>query len=59
MADHSQFKDEWYKRAEQVMNGIVTDEYFAIWLNRRGDNEEYGKFARELADAYFSSSGKK
>lgn len=52
------FKDGWLERAEQVLNGKVTNESFAIWLNRRVDNAEWGKLAEKLANEYFSEMNK-
>ena len=47
--------EEWMKRAEQVANGKVTDHFFAVWLNRRSDHEEFGELAKTLAKEYFSA----
>jgi len=47
------YKEAFLKRAEQVANGVVTDEHFAMWLGRMRDHKDFGKLASELADAYW------
>ena len=48
-------KQEFLNRAEQVMNGVVNDEFFARWLGRTRDHLDFGKLAGELADAYWNA----
>lgn len=50
-------KEEWNKRAEQVMEGKVHNEYFAHWLMRNANDElvsrDCAELCRELANDYF------
>jgi len=42
-----QYKKEWENRAQQVLNGQITDQYFAIWLNQTANS--YLPYEKEKA----------
>ena len=49
-------KEEWDSRAQQIINNEVTDYFFAVWLNRMSENENFGLLAKNLAQKYFKKN---
>lgn len=49
-------KDTWDKRAEEVMNEIVTEESFTYWLQDHNDSSIFGEYAGILAEKYFKGN---